>query len=42
MNTEMWDPNANTSSNNYRLDNDFLKRIINMSEIDDSDIPQIC
>jgi hypothetical protein len=36
MNTEMWDPNANTSSNNYRLDNDFLKRIINMSEIDDS------
>jgi hypothetical protein len=40
MNTEMWDPNANTSSNidsnNYRLDNDFLRIIINTSKIDDS------
>lgn len=39
MNTEMWDPNAGTSSNadapNYQLDNDFLKRIIDTCNIDD-------
>lgn len=36
----MWDPNANTSpnidSNNYRLNDDFLKKILNTSKIDNS------
>jgi hypothetical protein len=39
MNTEMWDPDASKSSsdnsNNYQLDNDFLKKIINACNIDD-------
>ncbi len=39
MNTEMWDPNAGTSSNsdtsNYQLDNDFLKWIVDTYKIDD-------
>ena len=39
MNTEMWDPTSNTSSNidsnNYRLEDDFLKKITNVSKIDD-------
>ena len=39
MNTGMWDPNASTSSNddsnNYQLDNDFLKKITNTPNIDD-------
>jgi hypothetical protein len=39
MNTEMWDPNSNTSSNidsnSYRLEDDFLKKITSVSKVDD-------
>jgi hypothetical protein len=38
MNTEMWDPNSNTSSNidsnNYQLEDDFINHIINISKVD--------